>query len=176
MSEPAAVVGAVALRALTDDTETLAAALEDLDHDTLRLKDTDDLDALLVLLQQLDARLADLKRIRGNVQDRAWTVRGDAWGDYHHPDLGVVSIRRTADRPRWDHETTARRVIEQHMAEVGGEVTDPDVIAGWVLEAGAVSYWRKGVLKGLGVDWKDEDLFWSEPGNPTITFPSAPRE
>lgn len=162
-----------ALVGLGDRLTHLAAHLDRMDHETRHLKDVDDFDALLVLLHRVSEQAAVLKRIQGSVQDRAWAVRGEVYGDHHHPDLGVVSVRRTANRPRWDHETTAERVVQQHVEAAGGEVPgDPAVVVGWLLEAGALSYWRKGVLKSLGIDVKGEDLFWSEPGSPTITFPS----
>lgn len=162
-----------ALVGLGDRLEHLAAHLARMDSDTTALKHVDDFDALLVLLSRVNAQAAVLRRIAGAVHDRAWALRGEVWGDYHHPDLGVVSVRRTAARARWDHDGIAERVVEQHVRANEGEAPDPSEVARWLLDAGAVSYWRKGKLVALGIDVAGEDLHWSEPGTPTITFPSS---
>jgi hypothetical protein len=152
------------------EVEETVASLNDA---TVYLKDVEDFDTALLLHHRAEALLTQLRTIVGGFQDRAWALRGDVYGDHHHPDLGVVSVRRTAKATKWDHETTASRVIDAHMEQLGGEQPDPVAVASWLLAAGSVNYWRVGVLEDLGVDPDDEDLRWKESGNPKIAYPSS---
>lgn len=154
------------------------AAVEDqlatLDRDTTRLKEVEDFDLLLDLHHQAVALAGKVRDIVAVMQDAAWKRRGDSYGDYHHPSLGVVSVRRTATRARWDHASTASRVVDKQMERRGYEIpNDPAEVARWILEAGAVTYWRKGVLTDLGIDVDGEELLTKERGNPVISFPST---
>lgn len=168
---PTPGLGLSELAGLAGGLSDLADDLDLVDPAVSELRDVD-FDLRLEVLEHATKLLGRMRAIVGGIHDVAWEGRGEVYGDYHHPTLGVVSVRRTANRTRWDHEGTARRVVDAHMADTPGEVPPPDEVLGWFLEAGAVSYWRKTVLKSYGIDAAGEDLVWSEKGSPSITFPS----
>ncbi len=82
------------------------------------------------------------------------------------PGLGVVEVRRSADRKAWEHDQLGAEVVRRHLAAAGGELPDPFDVARQVLAAAAPSYWRTGVLKALGID--PGDYCTTTPGRRTV--------
>lgn len=86
---------------------------------------------------------------------------GDLWRTAGHvapvevAGLGLVGVKRGADRKEWDHSGLTSAVINARMAGTDGQVPDPFTVADWVLAAAAPSYWRAGALRDLGIDVDD---------------------
>lgn len=83
--------------------------------------------------------------------------------------IGQVRVYRRDSKVRWDERGTAMAVIDQHMADLGGEQPDPYVVADWLLEAGAVDYYRVTALRALGID--PEDYRHREKGTIAVDVP-----
>jgi hypothetical protein len=87
------------------------------------------------------------KRI-GILWDGAWKDKLTVEG------VGQVQPYRPA-KDKWDDEGVVHELVQKRIEETGGEMPDPLAVARWLLDAGAVSYWRVGVLKELGIDVAD---------------------
>ncbi len=128
-----------------------------------------DFDQAVALLDRLRTLRDAIKVSEDHVAKVAWELRGDRYGgNVVHPELGSLDLRYGSRKTRWDDEATVERVIAARMEEVGGEVTDPAVVVGWITEAASIGYWRKGVLKDHGIDPEGEELVSSERGDPAI--------
>lgn len=120
------------------------------------------------LLNRLQLLREAVQAAEAYVHRAAWEARGEEYGDVLVGDLPQASVRRTAAKVRWDHDGATKAVIDKHMADTGGEVPDPAAVARWLLDAAAVSYWRKGKLEALDID--PDEYVTSERGTPKITF------
>ena len=85
---------------------------------------------------------------------------------------GSVNITRGRAKERWAAEEATREYVDRKMIELGGEVPDPAVVVGWVLEvlpATQSTSLRKTPLRDAGIDL--EDFYWSEPGTIAVGLP-----
>lgn len=86
---------------------------------------------------------------------------------------GPVHITRGRAKDRWASEQGVRDYVDQKMHEMEGEVPDPEVVVGWVLEvlpAGTSTSLRKTPLRAVGLDV--DDYYTSEPGTLRVDLPS----
>lgn len=87
---------------------------------------------------------------------------------------GSVNITRGRAKERWAAEEATREYVDRKMIELGGEVPDPSLVVGWVLEvlpATQSTSLRKTPLRDAGIDL--EDFYWSEPGTIAVGLPRA---
>lgn len=91
------------------------------------------------------------------------------YGEHIIDGIGPVKVRRTQASVHWDERGTAFAWVAHKMEQVGGELVDPETVVDWLLEAAAVSYYRKGALRAAGLD--PRDFYTSEPGNPAVDLP-----
>ncbi len=146
---------------------------EELAVDVNRLLTQDpgyDFDQAVELLDRLRVLRDAIKVSEDHVAKEVWKLRGDRYGgNVVHPTLGSLDMRYGARKVRWDHANTVERLIAARMEEAGGEVPDdPAQVVAWITEAASIGYWRKGVLAEHGIDADDEELVFSERGDPAI--------
>lgn len=86
--------------------------------------------------------------------------------------VGEVMVARSRDRRQWDAHGIAAAIIDERMADRGGEEAHPADVAEWLLEVLAVSYARVTPLRAMGLD---PDAFCSStPGTPAVSLPRPP--
>jgi hypothetical protein len=85
---------------------------------------------------------------------------------------GTVNITRGRAKERWAAPEAVREYVDRKMAELEGEIPDPEVVVGWVLEvlpASQSTSLRKTPLRAAGIDL--DDFYWSEPGSLQVGLP-----
>lgn len=113
--------------------------------------------ALAVLLADVrDARQA-LHKFEASVE--AATARAMTGNRLELPALGIVAERKGGSkRTEWDHLRLAGVVARSYATDTDtGEVDSTlaevaEHVSGWLLQFAAVSYWRAGKLREVGVD------------------------
>jgi hypothetical protein len=129
-------------------------------HDAARLLDS--LRKVTALLGMMDATLVQWLYLHGE-HGLHQQVPGIA---------GAVNITRGRSKERWAAPEAVREYVDRKMGELEGEIPDPEVVVGWVLEvlpAGQSTSLRKTPLRAAGIDL--EDYYWSEPGTLQVGLP-----
>lgn len=79
---------------------------------------------------------------------------------------GIVEIRRTPDRKRWDERSAVYAALDTFMARRDGEVPDPADVVDMVLELVGVQYLRTTALRAYGL--RPGDFCEETPGKPSV--------
>lgn len=159
--------------ALSAAVSSIAAAVLGL-NTAMRGPNVEALDVLdtLHLLRRLRHEVETLQRLDATLVKHAY-VRGEH-GRQLIDGVGQVYIGRARAGERWESEAGVREYVERKLIEVGGELVDPEVIVGWVLEvlpATSSTKLRTTPLKAVGIDV--EDYRSSVPGKLRVDLPKA---
>lgn len=155
-------------QALTDALNDLGTATGWVDDAILDVESTDFLEAVAALstlrdhvakLRQYDAALE--RWIAAIFRDQHW--RDDP---QEVAGLGLVEVKRSTQRRRWDHEQAAKAWLAAHMEANGGEVPDPFDLLREFRSAATVAGWKVGPFRALGLDVND--YCSTEPGVPHV--------
>lgn len=147
--------------------EQVEAGAVDLNTSLVGAKDLP-FEDLLALLNRAQIAADAIATCVAGLQTAAWRAKGDAYGDLEIEGLPPVSIRRTAARPHWDDRAVVGELLDRHLNLGDGDMPAPWTVVDWILDAAAVGYWRKTILRGLGID--PDDYLDTVPGNPRIEF------
>lgn len=98
-----------------------------------------------------------------------WAIDTQPYGEQTVEGVGAVRVRRTQAAVKWDERGTAYAYLAAKLQAVEGEYPDPETVIDWLLEAAAVSYYRKTALTAAGLD--PEEFYTSQRGNPAVDLP-----
>lgn len=124
--------------------------------------------AVQFLAAMTDAR-TDLARVEATIEAHIvslWREQGRGRTMLEVEGAGVVEVKRTVDRKRWDHAALAAAVIDAHLDGGTGEQPTPWEVRDWLMEAAAPSYWRVGALRAVGL--RPGDYCSELPGRDTV--------
>lgn len=148
----------------TSDVESAAAGMN---CAALRMKEStwEESAALLARLRQARKRLQE-------VENGFERYIAEVWTDQHIrdpqevPGVGLVKVRKTADRKSWQHEEITKVLLETWIAEHGGEIPDAWTTRDLLLDVGRFDYWRVRKLRALKIN--PDDYCEVIPGRSTV--------
>lgn len=138
-----------ALTKIERDTEAVSRKAMDLEETTW-----EESAELLARLRDVTSTLKDVDAGLVRYIAAAWRTERIR-GFREVPGVGVFEVHRSANRRAWQSRSLAKEVVDARMRLAEGVVPDPQEVAGWILDAAGVGYWKVTVLKPLGIDPDD---------------------
>lgn len=157
------------LEAMAGDLKDVALAVTALGETISATEYLGATDTAEVLREVRKARkaLADLEAIMESQVVRKAEAEGRR--EFALSDGSVVQFRGGTDRKDWDHRGLAYAVVRAVQVDQStGEVLSTEQVVDRLLDTAAVSYWRVGALKPLGV--QPNDYCTTSKGRRTIQF------
>lgn len=140
----------------------LRKAIVRLDDQRQLLAEIGEWERLVYGLDGLRVLIADLQTLARSVEDDAIALMPTKRVELE----GLAAEKRSGSKvTHWDDDAVLKALLDK--AEIG----TPLELGREILRAGAVSYWRKGVLRELGVE--PDELCDSTPGRPTLQLTRA---
>jgi hypothetical protein len=144
----------------------LTDALAQLANDVADAATDQDRERLIRLWQTCNDVIADMRLLIAECDRAAVPLMPGRKEQVVVDGIGTVIVQTRSSKTTWDHRRTAQKVMAAALD--AGRIAHPNDAADVLLDAGAVSYWRVGKLKALGVDPDADELREVEPGTPAL--------
>lgn len=152
---------------IDQDIASVAAFAGHLDESLLDVESLT-VEQAATMLAQLRGVIKSLQRSDAALERWIATVFDDQhwWDPIEVGGVGLVEVRRSKNRRRWDHEAAARDWADAYMKTTEGVIPPLGELLAEFRKAASVSGWKVGGFKAVGLDV--DDYCESSPAAPRV--------